>query len=35
MSDVNTSVLKSRVIELVDEHAKLAQVDQRQSVLVR
>lgn len=26
MNDVNTSVLKSRVIELVNEHAKLAQV---------
>ena len=26
MNDVNTSVLKSRVIELVDEQAKLAQV---------
>ena len=26
MNDVNTSVLKSRVIELVEEQAKLAQV---------
>ena len=26
MNDVNTGVLKTRVIELVNEHAKLAQV---------